>query len=73
MGQISNLLQSTMGLGLLITLGLGDLYWLFLAIKLGSFIMFIIGSIPVLAVFTGPIGMWSLFFGPPSWIFDLFG
>jgi len=64
------------GVGLVIGMMLlmvGGLYWLWMAIQFGSFGMFVLGLIPPFYIFTGPIGAWSLIFGPPSWVVDWFG
>jgi len=60
-------------LGCIVFLGLGNLYWLWLAIELGSFMMFVIGLLPLFAMITGPVGAWSLVFGLPLWVVDVFG
>lgn len=68
--------QSAGGLVLLllpIAFVLGDLYWLWMAIQLGSFGMFVVGMFPVTAILAAPIGAWSLLFGTPSWVIALFG
>jgi len=51
----------------------GALYWLWTAIQIGSFSMFLIGCIPPLMLFTGPLGAWFLIFGVPGWVLSLFG
>ncbi len=52
-------------IGLLLLIGIGDLYWLWISIKIGSFWMFVLGFVPPFMVFTGPIGAWALVFGVP--------
>lgn len=52
---------------------LGELYWLWTAIQIGSFWMFICGIIPPFIVVTGTVGAWSLLFGVPDWVTGLFG
>jgi len=59
--------------GAIIALNIGCLYWLWLAIQLGSFGMFVIGMLPPAWVITGPLGAWSLLFGVPSWLIGTFG
>lgn len=59
--------------GFWILLALGDLYWLWMAIQIGSFWMFVIGLIPPCFIVTGPVGAWSLLFDPPDWVLSTFG
>ena len=56
-----------------IVLGLGDIYWLWMAIQLGSFWMFVVGLLGPVAFLTGAAGAWSYFQGPPDWIYSWFG
>ena len=56
-----------------IVLGLGDIYWLWMAIQLGSFWMFVVGLLGPAAFLTGAAGAWSFFMGPPDWIYSWFG
>lgn len=58
---------------LFILFGLGDLYWLWMAVQIESFWMFVIGLFLPAAIVTGPVGAWSLLFGIPNWIHSLFG
>lgn len=51
----------------------GSLYWIWMAIQLGSFGMFVIGIVPPAALFTAPIGLYSLLFGAPQWLMRMFG
>ncbi len=60
-------------IGLMITFGLGTLYWLWMAIQLGSFMMFAVLIFPPSFIVTGPVGMYSLIFGPPDWVISTFG
>lgn len=60
-----------MGLGMLLVLG--DLYWLYTSIQVGSFVMFALGLLGPLALITGLIGGVSLIFGWPEWLMALFG
>ncbi|QFU22384.1 hypothetical protein FM038_009605 [Shewanella eurypsychrophilus] len=53
--------------------GVGVIYWLWLAIQLESFGMFIVGVIPFAFILTGPIGAYSLIFDTPQWIINVFG
>lgn len=54
-------------------LGIGGLYWLWMAIQLGSFGMFAIGIFPLAFLVTVPVGAYSLIFGMPDWVIALFG
>ncbi len=54
-------------------LGIGGLYWLWLSIQFGSFVMFALGLLGPVAIITAPIGFYSLLFGPPAWLLALFG
>ena len=56
-----------------ILFALGDLYWLWTAVQIGSFWMFVLGIIPPFMAVTGAIGAWSLLFGVPTWIHGMFG
>ena len=61
------------GLAVLAVLPLGGLYWIWMAIHLGSFFMFFLGLAGPFALLTAPIGMYSLIFGMPDWIRSVFG
>ncbi len=49
-------------------IGIGGIYWLWLAIQIKSFTMFILGIFPLSFIFTAPVGAYSLVFGMPNWI-----
>ena len=52
----------------------GGLYWFWIAIKISSFLMFVIGFFPPTGLlFATPVGAWSLLFGVPDWVFTWFG
>lgn len=53
-------------------LGIGSLYWLWMAIQLGSFLMFVVGIFPLSIIVTAPVGAYSLLFGAPDWVFSTF-
>jgi hypothetical protein len=59
--------------GLFILIGIGDLYWLWMSIQLGSFMMFVAGLFPLFFLVTSPVGVWSLLFGVPDWVANMFG
>ena len=76
MSKIGELFEGAMSMafmGLFILIGLGDLYWLWMSIQLGSFMMFIAGLFPLFFIVTGPVGAWSLLFGVPDWVVNIFG
>ena len=56
---------------LAILIPVGDIYWLWMAIQIGNFWMFLLGLIPPIALFTGPVGAYSLLFGMPDWLINL--
>lgn len=60
-------------IGFYITMAIGGLYWLWMAIQLGSFVMFLVIIFPPLLIFAAPIGMYSMIFGVPNWILSWFG
>jgi hypothetical protein len=59
--------------GLMFLMPIGGLYWLWMAIQLGSFWMFAIGLLGPTILFTAPIGAYSLVFGIPAWVLSTFG
>ena len=59
--------------GLIILFSLGELYWLWMSFKIGSFWMFILGITPPTMLVTSVIGGYGLIFGLPQWVFQLFG
>jgi hypothetical protein len=60
-------------IGFYILFGIGGLYWLWMSIQLGSFLMFVIGIIPPFFILTSIIGGYSLIFGLPEWVYNWFG
>jgi len=60
-------------MALVATMALGSLYWIWVAVKLGSFAMFVIGVLGPSVIITAPIGAYMMFFGIPNWIHSLFG
>jgi hypothetical protein len=46
----------------------GFISWMWLAIKMHSVLMGVIGLIPIFMIFTGPMGIWYLIFGIPQWV-----
>lgn len=65
------------GFGLLFMVGwgflsLGGIYWLWLAIQLGSFGMFFLGIFPAAWIITAPVGVYAWAFGTPQWVINTF-
>lgn len=52
---------------------IGFLYWMWMAIQIGSFWMFVLGVVPPIFFVSAVIGAYSLIFGIPAWIFSTFG
>lgn len=50
---------------------LGWAYWMWMAIKIGSFGMFFFGILGPLAFVAGLLGLWSFIFGIPMWLFHM--
>lgn len=59
--------------GFYLLFGLGNLYWLFLSVQLGSFWMFMLGVMPPSILVTGFTGAYSLLFEVPNWVLSAFG
>ena len=60
-------------MGLYLLIPIGNLYWLWMSIQLGSFWMFALGLLGPTILFAAPVGAYSLIFGIPDWIFSTFG
>ena len=52
---------------------IGWVYWLWLSIQYGSFLMFVFGFLPFTVPISSTIGLWSLVNGSPEWLSKLFG
>jgi len=75
MSKFSNALGS--GLGVLATavfmlFPIGELYWIWMSFKIGSFWMFVLGLFPLTMIPTAIVGVYSLIFGMPDWVFRWF-
>ena len=73
---MDNFFEGAIGLIMMAVLGLlslGGLYWLWIAVQLGSFSMFVIGVFPLCYIVTAPVGAYSILFGVPNWVFATFG
>lgn len=75
----TNWLRRTFETGAGMVLGVGTLvlmaaefvgwaYWMWMAIQLGHFWMFVIGLLGPLALIAGLLGAWSLVFAAPAWV-----
>ena len=51
----------------------GGVYWLWIAIQLKSFTMFLVGLFPLFYIVTAPVGAYSLVFHTPQWVISWFG
>ena len=56
----------------LFVLTIGDLHWIWMAIQRRSFWMIVLAITPLVAI-TGTVGAWSLCFGEPDWVVEMFG
>ena len=59
--------------GFYMLFGIGGLYWLWLAIQLKSFLMFVVGIFPLSFFITAPVGAYALVFETPTWVVNWFG
>jgi hypothetical protein len=64
----AQILGSAIGVIGLLVGTLGWAYWMWMAIKLGSFGMFFFGILGPFAMIAGVLGLWSFFFGIPHWL-----
>lgn len=55
--------------GLYMLFGIGALYWMYTAVQLGSFFMFVLGLIPIFWI----VGAYAFIFGVPEWVINFFG
>ena len=72
-GVLAALFSSAFGIVFLLAGTLGWAYWMWMAIKLGSFLMFFFGLLGPLALVAGLLGLWSFFFGIPAWLLHMVG
>jgi hypothetical protein len=49
----------------------GWAFWMWMAIHLGSFAMFLFGLLGPFAFVASILGLWSIFFGAPAWLIHL--
>lgn len=71
MKQAGDWIGGTLATALILIPVAGELYWFWLAIKLESMRMAIIGIVPPGQLFAIPMGVWSMVFGPPDWMLEL--
>jgi hypothetical protein len=67
-GVFAYLLGSAVGIIGMLVGTLGWAYWMWMAIKLGSFGMFFFGILGPFAMVAGVLGLWSFVFGLPHWL-----
>ena len=67
-GFFSYIFGSVLGIGFFLVGTLGWAYWMWMAIKLGSFGMFFFGILGPFAMVAGVLGLWSFLFGIPHWL-----
>jgi hypothetical protein len=72
-GRIATAVGGALAEALLLLMPLGALYWLWIAIRLGNFGMFLLGLLGPAVPLTAPVGLYMLCFGTPYWIIKLFG
>ncbi|MFN8681714.1 hypothetical protein ACDP63_11305 [Paracoccus sp. P2] len=60
-------------LALAILLAIGDIYWIYTSLRIGSFFMFLIGVLGPTILISAPVGAFALIFGWPAWIYSIFG
>jgi len=62
---------SAFGIGFFLCGTLGWAYWMWMAINVGSFMMFLFGIFGPFALIAGVLGLWSFAFGMPVWLFNM--
>lgn len=68
---IGGLMGSVFGIVFLLCGTLGWAYWMWMAIKLSSFMMFFFGILGPFGIVAGIMGLWSFVFGIPLWLLHL--
>lgn len=74
--RFAGLFGGVLGLSVLMLYGLmaiGELYWLWMSFKIGSFWMFVFGLFPPTMLVASVVGAYGLVFELPYWVYDLFG
>lgn len=72
-GNVIGMIGGAGAMVLFTLLPVGALYWIWIAIKLGSFVMFVLGVLGPAVLITAPIGLYMFLFGVPHWVVSLFG
>jgi hypothetical protein len=70
-GIFGALFGSVVGIVFMLCGTLGWAYWMWMAIKLGSFMMFFFGIFGPFALLAGLLGLWSFLFGIPHWLLNM--
>jgi hypothetical protein len=70
-GLIGGIFASGFGIGFFLVGTLGWAYWMWMAIKVGSFMMFFFGILGPFAAVAGVLGLWSFVFGAPLWLMHM--
>lgn len=72
---MNDFVSTTVGwlfMGIMLLLPIGWLYWLWLAIKIGGFAMFVLALLPITTPIAAILGGWSFLFGMPDWAYSFF-
>lgn len=72
MGNFFSSLLGLIGYGFMLLLPLGWVYWLWIAIKVGGFAMFVVALFPITTPIAAVLGGWSFLFGIPDWVQSIF-
>jgi hypothetical protein len=70
-GILSSLFGSMFGIAFMAISTLGWAYWMWMALQLGSFMMFFFGIFGPFALLAGVLGLWSFLFGVPLWLLHM--
>lgn len=73
LGGLFGAAAGVVGFAIMASIAVGSLYWLWMAIQLGSFLMFALILFPPSIIITAPVGIYSILFGPPDWVLHVFG
>lgn len=72
MDNFKSMLANLATIALSLYISVGWIYWLWLSFKVGGFAMFFCGFFPLTAPIASIVGGWSLLFGVPDWVVDIF-
>lgn len=70
-GVVTGVSGSVIGIVFFLTSTLGWGYWMWMAVHLGSFGMFVFGLLGPFAVIAGLLGLWSFALGIPTWLLHM--